>query len=270
MTIKQALKIAQKKDEKHKEHILFILCEFLKKDKAWVFLNPNFTINEKEFFTLVDRFLDGEPFEYIFEKSEFFGLDFLAQKGVLIPRFDSEILAQKCLELVEKHSFSKILEIGFGSGILSIVLAKFKKIFIQACDINPIALELAKKNAKLHGVENCIDFKLCDFRALNEDFDFIFSNPPYIKNDYILDKWVQNEPKSALFGGENGWEILEEIIIFAKEKNTKILACEIGYDQKEILEEMLKFYDFQVQFYKDFNGFYRSFVAYNNQFKENI
>ncbi|WP_414016942.1 peptide chain release factor N(5)-glutamine methyltransferase [Campylobacter armoricus] len=263
MSINKALQQAYAKDPTHKEYMLFILCELLQKDKAWIFLNPEFQIDEKKFFDYIDRFLNGEPFEYLFKKTQFYSLDFFAEKGVLIPRFDSEILLEKCLEILNHHSFKNILEIGFGSGILSICLAKIKQIFIQACDINPKALKLAKKNADFHNVSNLINFQLCDFKNIQGNFDFIFSNPPYIKNTYPLDKWVQNEPHNALFGGDNGWEILHEIILFAKNQKTKVLACEFGYDQKEILQELLEKNNFKAKFYKDYNNFDRVFVAWN-------
>ncbi|AJC87478.1 protein-(glutamine-N5) methyltransferase [Campylobacter insulaenigrae NCTC 12927] len=263
MPIKKALELAYTKDLSQKEHIVFILCEFLNKDKSWIFLNPNVLINERKFFTLVDRFLNGEPFEYIFQKTSFYGMDFFIENGILIPRFDSEILLEKCLNLLNEYHFKNILEIGFGSGILSIALAKIKKVSLQACDINPLALNLATKNAKYHQVLDHIDFKLCDFKNLSSNYDFIFSNPPYIKNSYPLDKWVKNEPHNALYGGEKGWEILEDIIIFAKNKKCKILACEFGYDQKEILAQILNEYNFKAEFFTDYHGFDRVFVAHN-------
>ncbi|WP_291952778.1 HemK/PrmC family methyltransferase [Campylobacter sp.] len=261
MPIEKALKIAYTKDLSHKEHIIFILCAFLKKDKSWIFLNPEFLIDEKKFFMLVDRFLNGEPFEYIFKQTNFYGMDFFIENGVLIPRFDSEILLEKCLEILDTYHFKHILEIGFGSGVLSIILAKLKKISLQACDINPLALNLAKKNAKHHQVLDHIDFKLCNFKKLNLNYDFIFSNPPYIKNSYPLDKWVKNEPHNALYGGKKGWEILEDIIIFARNKKCKILACEFGYDQKELLNQILNKYDFKAEFFTDYQGFDRVFIA---------
>ncbi|TXE88990.1 peptide chain release factor N(5)-glutamine methyltransferase [Campylobacter volucris] len=263
MQIQKALNLAYQKDPSQKEYIVFILCELLQKDKAWIFLNSDFLIDEGIFFAFVDRFLDGEPFEYIFKKTNFYGLDFFVEKGVLIPRFDSEILLEQCIKILNTNNFKNILEIGFGSGILSITLAKLQNIFIQACDINPLALELAITNAKYHKVLKNIDFQLCDFQNLKNNYDFIFSNPPYIKNDYPLDKWVKNEPHNALYGGEKGWEILEKIIIFAKEKQCKILACEFGFDQKEILNQILNFYKFKCEFFTDYNGFDRTFVAYN-------
>ncbi|KQI44114.1 SAM-dependent methyltransferase, partial [Campylobacter jejuni CVM 41964] len=121
--------------------------------------------------------------------------------------------------------------------------------------------ELALENAKLHKVDHLIDFKLCNFKQIKENYDFIFSNPPYIKNSYPIDIWVQKEPKEALFGGEKGYEILEEIIHFSLDKKVKFLACEFGYDQKEILEKILYQNNFIVDFFKDEQDYNRAFIA---------
>ncbi len=261
MTIKNALIEAKSRLEKHENEALFILCEYLKKDRTWIFLNQDLEFDSKPYFELIKRFQSGEPFEYIFEKTDFWGLEFKVKKGVLIPRYDSEILLSQVLKICKNNNFKNILEIGFGSGILSIVLAKELGIKITACDINPKALQLALENAKLHKVEHLIDFKLCDFKQIKESYDFIFSNPPYIQNSYPIDLWVQNEPKEALFGGEKGYEILEEIITFSFERKVKFLACEFGYDQKAILKQILYQKNFQAKFFQDEQGYDRAFVA---------
>lgn len=216
-------------------------------------------IDEKPYLSLLQRYKEGEPYEYIFNKAYFYGEEFFIKSGVLIPRFDTQILLDLCLEEIKKNSFTQILEIGFGSGILSIMLAKLAKVRIKAIDINPIALDVAMQNAKAHGVLHMIDFKLASFEELACKYDFIISNPPYISNNYKLDKYVQSEPKSALFGGECGHELLEKIIHFAK--SSKVLACEIGYDQKKILSTILEKEGFDFSFYKDLSGYDRAFVA---------
>ncbi|TQR34727.1 peptide chain release factor N(5)-glutamine methyltransferase [Campylobacter sp. MIT 99-7217] len=261
MKIKDALKISKKLLQNHENEAVFFLCEYLACDKSWLFLNEHYDFDEKPFFALIDRFLQGEPFEYIFKKASFYGLDFYMQKGVLIPRFDSEILLELVRKELVNNPYKKILEIGFGSGILSIVLAKLTQKKITACDVSKKALNLAIKNARLHKVEDLIDFRLCDFKDMQDDFDLIFSNPPYIAKNYPLDQWVLKEPKKALFGGIKGHEILEKIILFAKAKKAKCLACEFGFDQKEILHEILVKNGFEAKFYKDYQGFDRAFCA---------
>ncbi|MCH5336658.1 MAG: peptide chain release factor N(5)-glutamine methyltransferase [Campylobacter sp.] len=264
MKIKEALNRAKNELKGYENEAIFILCEYLQKDRTWLFLNEDFEFDEKLYFALIERFKEGEPFEYIFNKAFFWNLEFYIEKGVLIPRYDSEILLSKLIKLCEKQNFNRILEIGFGSGILSIILAKSLNLKIKACDISQKALEIAQKNAKFHGVQALIDFVLEDFRKLEGEFDLIFSNPPYIKNDYKVDKWVSNEPKEALFGGEKGYELLEEIIEFSSNSKAKVLALEFGFDQKEILEKILSKNHFKTEFFKDERGFDRAVLAYKN------
>lgn len=261
MRVKEALNLIKSLDESLKNEALFILAECLQKDKAWLFLNLDFAFNERRFLSALSRFLKGFAFEYIFKKASFYGLDFYIEKGVLIPRFDSEVLLELCLKELRENSYQNILEIGFGSGILSIVIALKTGLKITALDVSKKALKIAQINAKRHGVSHLINFQLMDFKKLENKFDFIFSNPPYIKKDYALDIFVSKEPKKALFGGTLGHEILEQIIIFASSKGTKTLACEFGYDQREILEKILKQQGFKPKFYKDLQGFDRAFIA---------
>lgn len=261
MTIKDALNHAKITLKEHSKMAEFILMELLKCERAWLFLNAGREFDEKPYFSLVRRFLHGEPFEYIFGKASFYGLDFAVKKGVLIPRFDSEILLEICLKALKKGTFKRILEIGVGSGILSIVLAKNLGIKIVACDLSKKAISLAYQNAKSHKVEHLIDFKHAKFEKIDAAWDFIFANPPYIARNYPLDIWVQKEPKTALFGGEKGWEMLENIILYAKSHNAKSLACEFGYDQKEILHKILHKNGFKAEFFKDTKGFDRAFLA---------
>lgn len=93
------------------------------------------------------------------------------------------------------------------------------------------------------------------------DFDLVFSNPPYIANDYVLPPNVAYEPKCALFGGKKGSEVLESIISLCAKREIKFLACEIGYDQREILTPLLASSGYDAEFYKDLSGLYRGFVA---------
>lgn len=264
MTLKNALNLAQALlDEKTQNYAIFILCEYLQRDRSWLFLNANLDFDEKPYFDLVKRFARGEAFEYIFEKASFYGLDFKVQSGVLIPRFDTEILLELCLKEFAKNSYKNILEIGCGSGILSIIIALKTGQKITTCDISEKALNLAKENAKAHKVEHLIEFVLSDFRNLKGEFDLIFSNPPYIKNSYPLDIWVQKEPKEALFGGEQGFEFLQDLIEFSAFKGVKSLLCEFGFDQRQILGQILQKNGFEASFYKDYQGFDRAFVARN-------
>lgn len=93
------------------------------------------------------------------------------------------------------------------------------------------------------------------------DFDLVFSNPPYIADDYPLPPNVAYEPKCALFGGKKGSEVLESIITLCAKREIKFLACEMGYDQHNILVPLLASSGYNAEFYKDLSGLYRGFVA---------
>ncbi|MSN96104.1 peptide chain release factor N(5)-glutamine methyltransferase [Campylobacter sp. FMV-PI01] len=220
-----------------------------------------------DFIELLKRYKNGEPLEYITKRCEFFGDEFYIEKGVLIPRFETEILVENVLEIAQNFQNPKICEIGFGSGIISLTLKKhLKNCEILATDISKKALKIAKKNALNFDLEvEFLNTSLMD--GVCGNFDIIVSNPPYIKNSYKIDKWVANEPKEALFGGENGDEILKDIIKLAKNR-AKFLACEIGYDQKNSMQNELINSNFEAIFYKDLAGFDRGFIAKNRTFDD--
>lgn len=217
-------------------------------------------IKESSYTNNIRLYNAGVPLEYITGVAIFMDNEFKVNKNVLIPRFETEILVNKVLEIAKRFEHPKICEIGTGSGIISIILKlKLPNSQICATDISAEALDIAKFNAgKFNTNINFYHTSLLD--GIDGHFDIIVSNPPYIKNSYNIDKWVKNEPSLALFGGEKGDEILKKIIILAKER-CKVLACEMGYDQKNSLEKELKKYGFSYSFYKDLAGFDRGFVA---------
>ena len=117
-----------------------------------------------------------------------------------------------------------------------------------------------QKNALKLGAKNITFLQSDLLENLPPKADIIISNPPYIADDYALDKWVLAEPKIALFGGEKGDEILKRLIKESA-KRTKYLLCEMGYDQKDSMKNELSKYKAKVEFYKDLAGFDRGFVA---------
>ena len=134
-----------------------------------------------------------------------------------------------------------IVEIGTGSGIIAIMLAKrFPHLTVTAVDINPKAIELAKENAQSQGVADRIEFKETSLLDNVEGtFDLLVSNPPYIANNFPLDATVCHEPANALFGGEQGDELIRSIIDLCLERRIPWLTIEMGYDQKAPLESYL-------------------------------
>lgn len=215
---------------------------------------------------MIDQRSKDYPFEYIVGKASFYSEEFLTADGVLIPRPDTELLIDEVLKNVHeiKSDPVKIVEIGVGSGIVSVMLAKqIPNVKILALDINEKALALAKQNAKKHGVEDIIEFRYSDLlNEVDEKFDICVSNPPYIAADYKLPKNVEFEPSNALFGGEVGDELLKDIIDQAKEKNIDFITCEMGFDQKAPLTRYInENYNYkELYFYKDYSGFDRGFI----------
>ncbi|MCI7363914.1 MAG: peptide chain release factor N(5)-glutamine methyltransferase [Campylobacter lanienae] len=245
-------------------YFAYCLMSFhLGKNREWIFLHFNDSLErQSEFITLLDRYRDGEPLEYITRRCEFMGREFEVGSGVLIPRVESEILVQKALDVAKKFDSISIAEIGVGSGIISISLAlELKNAKIVASDISPKALEFARINRDKFGANvELVNTNYLD--GIDGDFDIIISNPPYIAKDYPLDKWVLNEPKTALIGGKVGDEILKDIAKIAKSK-AKYLICEMGYDQRESMKNYLDMLGFESEFYRDLAGLDRGFVAYN-------
>ncbi|WP_314978010.1 peptide chain release factor N(5)-glutamine methyltransferase [Campylobacter rectus] len=235
----------------------------------WIFLNLNRELEDADgYFALAKRFANHEPLEYITGEAGFYGLTFNVKKGVLIPRPETEILVEKSLEVLSnlpaRNEPPLVAEIGVGSGIISICLALNSNAKIIASDISDDALNLARQNAAKFGVEDRIEFIKCAYLdQICGQFDLLVSNPPYIAQDYRLDKFVLNEPHEALFGGAAGDEILKNIILIAKNRGVKYLACEMGYDQKASLESVLELSGFEAEFYRDLVGFDRGFVARN-------
>ena len=248
------------------KEVEILMLHLLEKNTIWLHLNYNNEfLKEKELANLVKKRATNYPLEYIINKASFYGEMFIVKPGVLIPRPETEFLLENALEILkDKKETQTILEIGTGSGIISVMLALLvPNIKIIAVDINEKALALAKENAIKHNVQDKIEFRLSNlYENVNEDDIFLcISNPPYIANDYKLPTNVKYEPSNALFGGNIGDELLKDIIKNTSERKIPYLLCEMGYDQKNPLENYFK--EFNVDsysFYKDYESFDRGFT----------
>ena len=258
--LKEVTHIPQKEVE-------ILILHLVQQNTIWLHLNYDKECTcEKELEKLVKKRATNYPMEYITSRASFYGEVFNVRDGVLIPRPETEILVENAETILKKISKSKVLEIGVGSGIVSVMLAiLIKDIEIIAVDINDKALELAKSNAVKHGVEDKITFIKSDlFTNVPEiDFDMVISNPPYIADDYKLPSNVKHEPSNALFGGNIGDELLKDIIVQTNQRDIKYLLCEMGYDQKNPLtlyvNENINTYK-KLEFYKDYDKFDRGFT----------
>lgn len=194
----------------------------------------------------IKKIIDGVPVQYITNSQEFMGLKFYVDEDVLIPQPDTELVVE---EVINKYKLSqcKIMDLCTGSGAIGIAIAKYiEKANIVATDISQKAIQISKLNAEKNLIREKISFVQSNlFENINEsDFDVIVSNPPYIETDVIdeLSEQVKHEPRIALDGGEDGLNfyrlIIEDAWKFLK-KDGK-LFLEIGYNQKEAVEELLK------------------------------
>lgn len=212
-------------------------------------LNPS---QQEHFENILNRRKISEPLQYILGSCEFMGLSFQVDPRVLIPRPETELLVEAVLKKVRAvlPPSVNILDVGTGSGNISVSLAKFlPEANISALDISSEALDLAEHNACRHQVSKRISFIQSDLfenieKSFSEQnlFDIIVSNPPYIPSDQIckLAVEVQKEPRLALDGGEDGLNfyraIMHDGIRFLKPGG--YLFLEIGDGQREPLEEI--------------------------------
>lgn len=197
----------------------------------------------------INKLINGKPLQYITNNQEFMGLNFFVNENVIIPQPDTEIIVEetlkKCKELLLKNGKIKILDLCTGSGAIAVSLSIFlgDEAEVFASDISTKALEVAKyNNGKNNTNVRFIESNL--FKNIQEQkFNIIVSNPPYIRSDVInkLSKQVQNEPHLALDGGEDGLKFYKKIIEQSCNYiENGYLILEIGYDQKEDVENLLK------------------------------
>ena len=220
-------------------------------DRLYILLNLDKVLSEDEektFIKYINERLENRPIAYIVGNREFMGLDFYVKEGVLIPRPDTEILVEEVIELAKNKGEINILDIGTGSGAITVSLAKYlPNAKITSVDIEDIPLEVGRINAKSNEVEDRIEFVKSNlFENIDKDmkFDIIVSNPPYIKREVVetLDKQVKDyEPYTALEGGEDGLDFYREITKQSKSylKEKGILAYEVGHDQSEDVSKLM-------------------------------
>ena len=233
--------------------------KFIHKDEARLLLSIllnynvlelNLHLNDKVDNDIIEKFKhavillkQGEPLQYVLSNAPFYGYEFYVNKNVLIPRFDTEVLVSKANELI-KSSFKdkkiKVLDLCTGSGCIGITLKLLNNnLDVTLSDISKEALEVAEINKNKYK----LDIKLIEsdlFDNINDKYDVITCNPPYIAYDEdIMDLVKNNEPHQALYASDNGLyfykKIFREIKSYLSEKY--ILFFELNSDKsKDILE----------------------------------
>ncbi len=280
MNIKEIRKIAienliKSNIEDSNTKISILLQYLLSMSKTEIMLHENMELDEtqkEEIFKCVEEIIEGKPIQYITHHQEFMGLDFYVDENVLIPQPDTEILVEETIHMINrKNENIRILDLCTGSGAIAVSIENYALdrniIKIYASDISAEALEIARKNAILNNEETNIRFiKSNMFENINDKFDIIVSNPPYIETQTIanLSKEVQNEPRIALDGGADGLAFYRIIAKEAKKylnRNGWILF-EIGYNQKEAVSNLLQEEKHEnITCIKDLNGNDRVIMA---------
>ena len=237
-----------------------LLAFTLEVPKEYLIINYDKEISKKQetiYKQYIKNLLEGEPIQYILGKQEFMGIEFAVNKDVLIPQPDTEILVEEVIKLLKQYKKPKILDLCTGSGAIAISISeKVSEAQIYASDIREKALAIARINDR----SKKIKFILSDlFNNIEDKFDIIVSNPPYIKTHEKekLSKEVQNEPILALDGGIDGLEFYRKIIGQASKyiKKNGYLCLEIGEEQKKQVKDIInnekKYAD--IKEYKDLN-----------------
>ena len=268
MNIEQALNFGKQELNKNEIEdsllkVRILLTDILKQSKEYLVINNTKELSsqeEKEFKEKIEKLKLGYPIQYITNKQFFRNCEFYVNKNVLIPQPDTEILVEEAIKILKEKTFQKnkinILDLCTGSGAIIISLGKelekiSEKYNFNGTDISEKAIEIAQKNANSNNIN--VKFYLGDlFESINvnEKFDLIVSNPPYIETDVIktLSLEVQKEPIIALDGGITGLDFYKRI---AKESKNFLttkgyLILEIGYNQMEAVCSILKNENFKI------------------------
>lgn len=254
----------------------------------WLFFNSDFfcgysnlnnEVSEEvkdKFNKMIDLYIKEKmPPQYILNKVFFFNYPFYVDEGCFIPRPETEQLVEETIYRIDDifdKKYISIADVCCGSGAIGITLKKeIENCDVTLCELSSAAVNIAKKNAKALGAN--VNILQGDFIAPllenNLKFDVLLCNPPYIKNNEILDEMVVgHEPNMALFGGEDGLDFYRKIFTRFDDllNDHGFMGFEFGYDQKEKLEELVKktFPTLKYEFLKDYNNLYRMLFIYKN------
>ncbi len=230
-----------------------LLAHALDKDRTWLYTHPQEPLTENQvnrFYTLLSRRKRREPVAYITGHKEFFALEFQVNRHALIPRPETELLVEITLRIAnERMRASTIVDVGTGSGCIAIALAKnLAQVSLLAIDTSEQALHLARQNAAWHGVVDRITFLAGDLlQPLAHPVDLIVSNPPYVSDLELAAASMspevsRYEPRLALAGGQDGLEIIRQLLPQAKRKLKPggSLLIEIGAKQGQAVTQLAR------------------------------
>lgn len=244
----------------------FILSFLLNKDLSFILINPDYELDEKtaeDFTNIILQRQAGQPLAYLIKTANFYGRDFFVDPRALIPRWDTENLVEQVIDLAMTIESPRILEIGAGSGAISITMGiEIPMAKVSGVDISPAALEVCNINLERYKDAKVEFFKSNLYENISGQYDIIVSNPPYIKRADLesLQIEVKKEPLNALDGGEDGLDFFRDIIKSAKDhlKESGYLVFELGAGQYEDVKKILLSNNFtNIGYKKDLQGIIR-------------
>lgn len=267
LTLKQIrIKVGEAAEDVRPEDIDFVLAERLNLTPSEFELKQDMVLSEdqvKQANKDIKKLARGVSPQYILGYAWFLGYKIMVQRGVLIPRFETEELVEWALKSLK--SGDKVLDLGTGSGCITVALAKeaekkgIKDLTLYASDITDSALRTSEENFLNYDLD--VTTRKANVLIGLEKFDKIISNPPYIKTNEKkdMDKNVlQNEPKEALFAGKDGLDFYKK---FAKQVRDHLNShgeffLEFGFNEEEQLKELFakELPDFDIEFRKDMAG----------------
>lgn len=271
MTVEELIVYGKKFVSSSKAKML--LANILNYDTLELFLHLDQKVSEEDITIYkkhIEVVLNKYPIQYLIGKVNFYGYDFIVNDKVLIPRFETEQLVYRVLEFVKKNYIDpvSILDLGCGSGVIGITLVKeLSNSRVTCLDISDDAIELTRKNADLLEVD--IDIKKGDMlEGLNDRFDIIVSNPPYIALDEEIEEIVKNnEPHLALYAGNDGLDCYRKILGKVRNNINKkfLIAFEIGCTQAIQISNIAynSLTNIQIEVFKDLAGKDRVVLIYS-------
>ena len=260
-----------------REEVNIFFCEFFNCSLPELLLINSITKKQKsKIDMLVKKRLKGCPIQKIFKRAYFFDYTFFVNNNVLCPRPETEILTEECINYIYKIKQNKksdveidkkvdVLDLCTGSGCIAITIKSKTNANVVASDISIKALSVAKKNAKKLGAKVKL-IKSNLFKNINQKFDIIISNPPYIPTNDVknLDVEVKKyDPAIALDGGNDGLKFYKLIATQSKKylKNNGKIFLEVGINETESVKNLLIENGFDCYIKKDYNNIDRIVVG---------